>query len=141
MMVEMYGNWSYVIKWVEIDAQLRRDLRQPPRFDVSLQLPPSKQSGAPFEEALFEAQKAGFAEADPTDDITGYDTRAKLVILARVALPAEITLDEVVCQPISTVDPVDFEECQKLKVSSFVSKPITFASFSKAITGLVHLPA
>ena len=72
------------------------------------------ESGEPFRRALQQAQRLGYAEADPTDDIAGYDTRAKLVILARVALRAEISLDEVVCQPISTVDPVDFEYAREL---------------------------
>lgn len=40
-------------------------------------------SGISFPEALKEAQKLGFAEADPTDDIGGFDARAKLAILAR----------------------------------------------------------
>ena len=72
------------------------------------------ESGESFQTALQEAQRLGYAEADPTDDIAGYDTRAKLVILARVALRAEITLEEVVCQPISSVDPVDFEYAREL---------------------------
>ena len=38
----------------------------------------------------------------------------------------------------SSLNPRDFEECQRLKVAAFVSKPITFESFSKAITGLPH---
>jgi two-component system response regulator len=40
----------------------------------------------------------------------------------------------------SSLDPKDFEECQALKVAAFVPKPITFDSFSKAITGLTHMP-
>jgi CheY-like chemotaxis protein len=40
----------------------------------------------------------------------------------------------------SSLDPKDFEECQRLKVTAFIPKPITFESFSKAITSLVHLP-
>ncbi len=40
----------------------------------------------------------------------------------------------------SSLDPRDFEACQELKVAAFVPKPITFESFSKAITGLKHLP-
>ena len=41
-------------------------------------------NGVPFATALREAQKLGFAEADPTEDIEGLDARAKLAILARV---------------------------------------------------------
>ena len=41
----------------------------------------------------------------------------------------------------SSIDPKDFEECQRLGVAAYVPKPVTFESFSKAITGLVHLPA
>jgi CheY-like chemotaxis protein len=40
----------------------------------------------------------------------------------------------------TSLNPRDFEACQQLKVSAFVPKPITFESFSKAITGLRHLP-
>jgi CheY-like chemotaxis protein len=36
----------------------------------------------------------------------------------------------------SSIDPRNFEECQRLKVSAFVSKPVTFESFSRAITAL-----
>jgi CheY-like chemotaxis protein len=40
----------------------------------------------------------------------------------------------------SSLDPTDFEACQALKVAAFVPKPVTFEAFSKAITGLRHLP-
>ncbi len=40
----------------------------------------------------------------------------------------------------SSLDPKDFEECQRLKVAAFIPKPVTFESFSKAITSLVKLP-
>jgi CheY-like chemotaxis protein len=39
-----------------------------------------------------------------------------------------------------SLDPRDFEACQALKVAAFVPKPITFESFSKAITGLKRIP-
>ena len=48
------------------------------------------EAGAEFSEALREAQMLGFAEADPTEDVAGYDARAKLTILSRIALGAEI---------------------------------------------------
>jgi two-component system response regulator len=40
----------------------------------------------------------------------------------------------------SSLDPRDFEACQALKATAFIPKPVTFESFSKAITGLTHLP-
>lgn len=64
--------------------------------------------GLSFEKALREAQKLGLAEADPTDDIEGFDARAKLTILARVALHSEVEPDQVRCVPISPVEAVDF---------------------------------
>lgn len=73
-----------------------------------------EQSGASFKDALVEAQKAGFAEADPTDDIEGYDARAKLVILARVGLNADVRPDEVTCRAISGVQQIDFEYAHQL---------------------------
>jgi CheY-like chemotaxis protein len=41
----------------------------------------------------------------------------------------------------SSLNPKDFEACQELKVAAFIPKPITFDLFSKAITGLPHMPA
>lgn len=72
------------------------------------------QDGLPFASALKQAQELGYAEADPTDDVDGYDTRAKLVILARVALRTEISLDQVSCRSISNIAPVDFEYAREL---------------------------
>ena len=45
--------------------------------------------GASFAGALASAQQLGFAEADPTDDVQGYDARAKLAILCAVGLRAQ----------------------------------------------------
>lgn len=72
------------------------------------------ENGSSFEAALAEAQELGFAEADPTDDVEGYDARAKLVILARVALRAELALDQVHCRSIATVSHLDFEYAHDL---------------------------
>lgn len=65
-------------------------------------------TGASFEQALKEAQVAGFAEADPTDDVDGFDARSKLVILARVGLNAVVRPEQVACQTIRTIEAVDF---------------------------------
>lgn len=40
----------------------------------------------------------------------------------------------------SSNDPQDLEECRKLNVSNYVSKPVTFTSFSKAVADVFHLP-
>ena len=45
-------------------------------------------TGASYEEALREAQELGYAEADPTEDVTGKDAAAKMAILARLAFGA-----------------------------------------------------
>lgn len=73
------------------------------------------ETGSEYEAALRQAQELGYAEADPTDDIAGYDTRAKVVILARVGLNIEVPLDSVLCRPISDVAPVDFEYAREIK--------------------------
>ena len=66
-------------------------------------------NGVPFATALREAQKLGFAEADPTDDIDGLDARAKLAILARVGLHCNVRAESILARSISAIDSVDFE--------------------------------
>ncbi len=63
----------------------------------------------PFASALREAQKLGFAEADPTDDIDGLDARAKLAILARVGLHCHVSPESIVARSIAPIDAIDFE--------------------------------
>ncbi|MGB9145425.1 MAG: homoserine dehydrogenase [Acidobacteriaceae bacterium] len=65
------------------------------------------EEGAAFAEVLQDAQKLGYAEADPTEDVDGYDARAKLVILSRIALRAGIDVDSVTTRSITRVDAVD----------------------------------
>ncbi|HUI83365.1 MAG TPA: homoserine dehydrogenase [Candidatus Binatia bacterium] len=72
------------------------------------------QSGASFEQALREAQQAGFAEADPTDDIDGKDAAAKLAILARIGLRIDAAPEHVVCRSIRSVAAIDFEYADEL---------------------------
>ncbi len=71
-------------------------------------------NGVPFATALREAQKLGFAEADPTDDIDGLDARAKLTILARVALHCDVPASSIVARSISPIDALDFENASQL---------------------------
>ena len=71
-------------------------------------------NGIPFATALREAQKLGFAEADPTEDIDGLDARAKLAILARVGLHCNVKAASIVARSISAIDAVDFEYANQL---------------------------
>ena len=71
-------------------------------------------NGMPFATALREAQKLGFAEADPTEDIEGLDARAKLAILARVGLHCNVSPESIMARSISAIDSVDFEYANQL---------------------------
>ena len=51
--------------------------------------------GSSYEEALAEAQRVGYAEADPSDDVSGRDAAAKMAILARLAFGAPVHIDDV----------------------------------------------
>ena len=61
-----------------------------------------------FAEALEQAQAKGFAEANASEDIDGYDARAKLTIIARTALNAELEPEQVATRGIREVEQIDF---------------------------------
>jgi homoserine dehydrogenase len=63
--------------------------------------------GISFKEALDQAQNQGYAEADPTLDIEGFDTAHKVAILAALAYGMEINLDDVYIEGISRITPLD----------------------------------
>lgn len=63
--------------------------------------------GYSFEEALGEAQKLGFAEADPTADIEGRDAAAKIAILASIAFNSRVTAGEVYTEGIAAITKED----------------------------------
>jgi homoserine dehydrogenase len=72
------------------------------------------EDGAEYATVLAEAQAAGYAEADPTEDVGGFDARAKLSILMRLALRVQIDPEEIVPQPITEVSAVDFSYARDL---------------------------
>src|SRR5208282_922392 len=63
---------------------------------------------------LATAQAKGYAEADPTEDVGGFDARAKLAILMRLALRVEVAPEEIVPRPITTITAVDFSYARDL---------------------------
>ncbi|MER5492539.1 homoserine dehydrogenase [Streptomyces sp. NPDC002490] len=64
-------------------------------------------TGGTFRTALAEAQRLGYAEADPTADVEGHDAAAKVAILARLAFGTRLALDDVHREGISAVTPAD----------------------------------
>ncbi|MFZ0663004.1 MAG: homoserine dehydrogenase [Acidobacteriaceae bacterium] len=72
------------------------------------------ETGAEFADVLKEAQTLGYAEADPSEDVDGFDARAKLVILSRLALRADVDPEAIPCRSIRDVTAIDFEYASEL---------------------------
>ena len=70
--------------------------------------------GAEYADVLALAQANGYAEADPTEDVGGFDARAKLAILMRLALRVAIDPEEIAPQPITSITAVDFSYARDL---------------------------
>ena len=66
------------------------------------------EEGNEYGPMLAEAQARGYAEADPTEDVGGFDARAKLVILSRLALRADLAVEAVRCRAITRLTAIDF---------------------------------
>jgi homoserine dehydrogenase len=71
-------------------------------------------SGADFSAALGEAQALGYAEADPTADVAGFDAAAKAAILASIAFHTDVTADDVYCEGILSVTSGDIVSARSL---------------------------
>jgi len=71
-------------------------------------------AGLSLDGAVKEAQAAGFAEADPTDDVGGFDSTYKLAILGSIAYEIKIRPDDVFREGIEAIEPVDFRYAREL---------------------------
>jgi homoserine dehydrogenase len=69
--------------------------------------------GTPFAEVLQEAQRLGYAEADPTYDVEGIDTAHKLAILMTIAYGQNVKLDDITVEGISNIEPIDIRFAKK----------------------------
>jgi homoserine dehydrogenase len=74
------------------------------------------EGGATFGDALAEAQRLGYAEADPTDDVSGADAAAKMAILATVAFGSRVTLADVDYQGVEEVTPLHVAAARELEM-------------------------
>jgi homoserine dehydrogenase len=70
--------------------------------------------GAEFDTVLAEAQRLGYAEADPSADIDGFDARSKLALLAALAFGERITPSDIYTEGIRRIAPVDFQYAAQL---------------------------
>jgi homoserine dehydrogenase len=71
-------------------------------------------TGATYADALAEAQRLGYAEADPTEDVNGKDAAAKMAILARLAFNTPVHLDQVPYEGIERITVEDIEYAKEL---------------------------
>jgi len=67
-----------------------------------------------FADALAEAQKAGYAEADPSEDLDGADAAAKLAIIAAVGLRRPVRVGDIATKSIRPIESVDFMYAREL---------------------------
>ncbi|MDA8077520.1 MAG: homoserine dehydrogenase [Nitrospiraceae bacterium] len=89
--------------------------------------------GAEFSEALKEAQRLGYAEADPTYDIEGIDSAHKLAILASLAYGARYSVKDVYAEGISWVSPMDIDFARELGYK------VKLLAIAKEVDGKVEL--
>lgn len=70
--------------------------------------------GLGYDEVLADAQRLGYAEADPTADVDGFDAASKLAILSSIAFHTRVTTDDVYMQGIRNVSAADIEQAREL---------------------------
>ncbi len=92
--------------------------------------------GSSFEEALSQAQRLGYAEADPTADVEGYDAAAKCAILASIAFNTRVVADEVYREGITRVTENDIADATRM---GYVMKLLAIAELDdEEVSARVH---
>ena len=85
-----------------------------------------EEKAMPYSEALLEAQKLGYAESDPTADVSGQDAASKAAIIAMVAFGADVSLDDVLFEGIQNISSADVAFANRagcaIKLLAMVSK-------------------
>jgi homoserine dehydrogenase len=71
-------------------------------------------TGCSYDDALADAQRLGYAEADPTEDVNGKDAAAKMAIIARLAFDTPVHLDQVTYEGIEHITADDMEYAREL---------------------------
>lgn len=92
------------------------------------------EQGASYDDVLVEAQRLGYAEADPTADVEGYDSAAKAAILATLAFHTNVTLDDVYCEGITGVTAADIASAREM---GFVIKLLAVVELTDDESGVI----
>ena len=92
------------------------------------------EEGADYSEVLAEAQRLGYAEADPTADVGGLDAAAKAAILAELAFHTRVTFDDVSCEGITGVTAADVAAARDM---GFVIKLLAVAERTEDGRGVI----
>jgi len=88
---------------------------------------------ADFDDVLKEAQEKGYAEADPTSDIDGYDAQYKLAILASLAFGSKIDVKNIYREGITKIQAVDMKYAKEFKMG------IKLLAIAKEVNGKIEL--
>lgn len=95
-------------------------------------------TGAGYQEALDEATALGYAEADPTADIEGFDAAAKAAILAGIAFHSRVRLDDVYREGMTEVTAADFASAKNMGCTIKLLAICERAADGGSVTARVH---
>lgn len=97
-----------------------------------------KEEGMTYEEALKEAQRRGYAEADPSYDVEGLDASYKIAILASIAFNSRVDVERIYREGISRIQPIDIIYADEL---GYVIKLVAIAKEENSALSLRVHPA
>ncbi|MFJ4694960.1 homoserine dehydrogenase [Streptomyces sp. NPDC088766] len=95
-------------------------------------------TGAGYQEALDEATALGYAEADPTADVEGFDAAAKAAILAGIAFHTRVRLDDVYREGMAEVTAADFASAKEMGCTIKLLAICERAADGGSVTARVH---
>ncbi|MGW6867681.1 homoserine dehydrogenase [Streptomyces sp. NPDC054904] len=95
-------------------------------------------TGAGYQEALDEATALGYAEADPTADVEGFDAAAKAAILAGIAFHTRVRLDDVYREGMTEVSAADFASAKRMGCTIKLLAILERAADGQSVTARVH---
>lgn len=95
-------------------------------------------TGAGYQEALDEATALGYAEADPTADVEGFDAAAKAAILAGIAFHTRVRLDDVHREGMTEITAADFRSAKRMGCTIKLLAICERAEDGASVTARVH---